>query len=53
MAQCELDLLDACALVDEPGSEVVAETVRAYAFGESRCFRARPDYQAAQIYARP
>ena len=32
MAQCELDPLDACALV-ETDSEVVAETMQAHAFG--------------------
>jgi hypothetical protein len=40
VAQGELDPLDACALMNEPGSEVVAETVQAHAFGNPAAFAA-------------
>lgn len=40
VADGELDPLDTGALVDEPGSEVVAETVQAYPFGNPAAFAA-------------
>jgi len=36
VTKSELHPLDACAVVNEPGSEVMAETVQADAFGKTR-----------------